>query len=114
MPSHVTLKTSVMVLVGPPGFGKSSYVADVCRDDRTYYKPRGPWWDGYDSHPNVVIVDFCGWISYDELLRVCDCYLCKVPIKGAFFEFVSKWVFFTSNKHVWEWYRFEQGQWSTK
>lgn len=103
MSHHMTSKP-LMVLVGPPGCGKSCY---VCRDDRKYYKPRGPWWDGYDSHPNVVIDDFYGWISYDELLRVCDRYPCKVPVKGTFVEFVSKWTFFTSNKHVWEWYSFE-------
>lgn len=50
-------KMSVMVLVGDPGCGKSRYVADVCKDQCTYYKPRGPWWDGYNAHPNVVIDD---------------------------------------------------------
>lgn len=91
---------SVMVLVGDPGCGKSRYVADVCKDQCTYYKPRGPWWDGYNAHPNVVIDDYYGWMAYDELLRVCDQYPCKVPIKGAFVEFVAKWLFITSNKCV--------------
>lgn len=46
-------------------------------------------------------------MSCDELLRVCDRYPCKVPVKGAFVEFVAKNIYITSNWHVWEWYRFD-------
>lgn len=98
-------KTSVMVLVGPPGCGKSRHVAELVEGMSTYYKPRGPWWDGYDGHENVVIDDYYGWIAYDKLLRVCDRYPCKVHVKGSFAEFVAKWIFVTSNCHVCDWYR---------
>ncbi|KAL0168654.1 hypothetical protein M9458_036876 [Cirrhinus mrigala] len=96
-----------MVLVGPPGCGKSRHVSELVRGQPTYYKPRGPWWDGYDGHVNVVVDDYYGWIAYDELLRVCDRYPCKVPVKGAFVEFLAKWIYITSNRHVWDWYHFE-------
>lgn len=56
------------MVLSDPGCGKSHYVADVCRDQCTFYKPHGPWWDGYDMHPIVVIDDYYGWVSYDELL----------------------------------------------
>ncbi|KAL0152206.1 hypothetical protein M9458_051929 [Cirrhinus mrigala] len=94
--------TKVFVFVGRPGCGKSKMAADLCTGSATYYKPRGPWWDGYDGHVNVVIDDFYGWMSCDELLRVCDRYPCKVPVKGAFAEFVARNVYITSNRHVWE------------
>ncbi|KAL0152208.1 hypothetical protein M9458_051931 [Cirrhinus mrigala] len=100
-------KTKVFVFVGQPGCGKSKMAADLCTGSSTYYKPRGPWWDGYDGHDNVVIEDFYGWMSCDELLRVCDRYPCKVPVKGAFVEFVAKNLYITSNRHVWEWYKFD-------
>lgn len=81
--------------------------ADLCTGINTYYKPRGQWWDGYDGHDSVVVDDFYGWMACDELLRVCDRYPCKVPVKGAFVEFVAKNIYITSNRHVWEWYHFE-------
>lgn len=100
-------KTRVTVLVGRPGCGKSRMAAQLCADHSTYYKPRGVWWDGYDGQCSVVIDDFYGWMTCDELLRVCDRYPCKVPVKGSFVEFVARNVYITSNRHVWEWYKFE-------
>ncbi|RXN35108.1 replication associated [Labeo rohita] len=87
--------------------GKSKMAAELCAGSSTYYKPCGPWWDGYDGHVCVVIDDLYGWMSCDELWRVCDRYPCKVPVKGAFVEFVAKSIYITSNRHVWEWYHFD-------
>jgi hypothetical protein len=103
-------KTSVFVLVGPPGCGKSRAVSNMCTDEgvTTYYKPRGEWWDGYVGQDNVVIDDFYGWIKYDEMLRLCDRYPHKVPVKGAYAEFQTTSVYITSNIHVNEWYKFEK------
>ena len=98
-------KTKVTVLVGPPGCGKSRYAAERCTNP--YYKPNGEWWDGYNGQEQVIFDDFYGWIKCDELLRVCDRYPHRVPVKGGFKPFVSKEIYITSNKDVEEWYKFE-------
>jgi hypothetical protein len=98
-------KTTVTVLVGPPGCGKSRYAAERCTDP--YYKPNGDWWDGYCGQNEVIIDDFYGWLKCDELLRICDRYPHRVPIKGGFKPFVSRQIYITSNKHVEDWYKFE-------
>lgn len=91
-------KTVVTVVIGPPGVGKTKYVNDCIGDLTSYWKPRGPWWDGYQQQECVVLDDFYGWVPFDELLRVMDRYPLKVPVKGAYCEFNSKKLFITSNK----------------
>ncbi|AEB60990.1 replication associated protein [Barbel circovirus] len=100
-------KTEVKVYVGDPGCSKSRKASELCAGTTVYYKPRGMWWDGYDGQENVIVDDFYGWMPCDELLRVFDRYPCKVPVKGAYVEFVSTAIYVTSNKHVWQWYKFE-------
>nr|AQR57913.1 replicase [Desmodus rotundus circovirus 1] len=96
-------KTEVMVIVGPPGVGKTKYaVAHSCGS--TYWKPRGPWWDGYVNQNTVILDDYYGWLPFDELLRVMDRYPLKVPFKGGYAEFTAGKLIITSNKHVEEWY----------
>ncbi|UMM62401.1 putative rep [Little bittern circovirus] len=99
-------KTEVHVLVGPPGCGKTKKAFELGLD-MTYFKPRGEWWDGYYGQPRVVIDDFYGWIKYDEMLRICDRYPLKVPIKGGFVEMVAREIYITSNINIEEWYKFE-------
>ncbi|AIF76262.1 Rep [Bat associated circovirus 6] len=100
-------KTTAIVLVGPPGVGKTKYVMQQIGEDTSYWKPRGPWWDGYQQQTCVVLDDFYGWVCFDELLRVLDRYPLKVPIKGGFVEFNSDIVYITSNKEPQEWYNEE-------
>jgi hypothetical protein len=100
-------KTEVFVLIGPPGCGKSKHCHDVTSGGSTFYKQRGEWWDGYMGQENVVIDDFYGWIKYDEMLRICDRYPVKVPVKGSYVEFSSKKIFITSNEHLMSWYKFD-------
>ncbi|AMH87650.1 replication-associated protein [Pacific flying fox associated cyclovirus-1] len=100
--------TIVVVLVGAPGVGKSRFANEVGSGlGDTYYKPRGEWWDGYCQQRSVIIDDFYGWIKYDELLKICDRYPHKVPVKGGYEEFTSEYVFITSNSNVDQWYKFD-------
>ena len=102
-------KTMVFVLTGPPGSGKSKFAFDHSKQNYkgVYYKPRGDWWDGYADQEAVVIDDFYGWMKYDEMLKICDRYPYRVPIKGGYRQFTAKAIYITSNRPVEQWYRFE-------
>nr|WBG01468.1 replication-associated protein [Army ant associated cyclovirus pff-3] len=101
-------KTEVFFYYGATGLGKSRAAREESQatGDETYYKPRGEWWDGYCGQPNVVIDDFYGWIKYDEMLKICDRYPYRVPVKGGYENFVSKRIWITSNYGLDRIYRF--------
>lgn len=105
-------KTELHVFTGPPGCGKSREVyaraCSIASQDDVFYKSRGEWWDGYVGQRVVVIDDFYGWLKYDELLRITDRYPLRVPIKGAFSQFLATHVFVTSNVEAWAWYTFDK------
>lgn len=96
-------KTEVRVYWGKAGVGKSRR-ATYEAGPNVYRKPRGEWWDGYDGESNVILDDFYGWIKLDELLRICDRYQHRVPIKGGYVNFRPKLIIFTSNVEPLEWY----------
>lgn len=102
-------KSTVIVICGDPGCGKTRYVMEDCREKglSMYWKPRGIWWDGYDGEDVVVYDDFYGWVPYDEMLRVMDRYPLKVPVKGGYVDFTSKIIYVTSNVKPEEWYSSE-------
>lgn len=101
-------KTLCRYYYGPPGSGKSRRALEEATETThpIYYKPRGDWWDGYRQHPNVIIDDFYGWLKYDELLKICDRYPYKVPIKGGYEEFNTKSIWITSNVTIEQLYKF--------
>jgi len=97
----------VIVLWGPTGTGKSHRAHALC--DGPYVKPAGPWWDGYDGEPHVIIDDLRGSKADDgvpivELLRWLDRYACKVPVKGSFVELLARRVVITSNFDPEDWF----------
>lgn len=101
-------KTEVHVYIGEPGAGKSRHAQEqAALIGTSYYKPRGDWWDGYNHQPVVVIDDFYGWLKFDELLKICDRYPYRVPIKGGYVVFNSTHIFITSNVEIPSWYKFQ-------
>nr|QIH00075.1 replication-associated protein [Werosea cyclovirus] len=100
-------KTEVYYYWGAPGVGKSSRALAEATNvgGPIFYKQRDKWWDGYEYQPNVIIDDFYGWIPYDELLKVCDRYPYRVPIKGGFRKFVSLRIWITSNVPIEQLYK---------
>lgn len=102
-------KTTVYVIYGDPGTGKSRWCNAMARElgGPIYYKPRGNWWDGYFGQKCIIIDDFYGWIKYDELLKISDRYPYQVPIKGSYEQFLAEHLFITSNTHYDNWYKFD-------
>lgn len=96
-------QTEVIVLVGPPGCGKTSYA--YREYDNIYVKPDGDWFDGYVGQSTVLFDDYNGHIKYELLLKLLDRYQMKVPVKGSFIEWSPRTVIITSNLEMEYWYR---------
>jgi len=100
-------KSIVVVLYGPTGTGKSSWIYK--HFPKAYWKPaRTSWFDGYDNHEIAVLDEFYGWLPYDLLLRLFDRYPMQVEIKGGHAQWVPKIILVTSNKPPHEWYDSEK------
>lgn len=98
----------VVVLVGPPGSGKTRWAMD---NYPTLYKlpcPKssGTYWDDYDGQETVLVDEMYGhYFSWSFLLQLTDRYPMTVPVHGgAGHQFVSRRIIFTSNSLPEEWY----------
>ena len=94
------------------GTGKTRFAEEMSGEDAYYFAPQANsyWFDGYNGNRVVVFDDFDGThIPYRVLLRICDRYPCRVPVKGGYKEFVATKIVFTSNLHPSEWYRHRPG-----
>lgn len=107
-------KTTVTILWGVPGSGKTRYVYDKFPRESIFElaRPNGSsvWWDGYEpiKHSIILLDDFYGWIPYAEMLRLMDRYPHRVPIKGGFTTFNPKEIYITSNVEWKSWYKFDE------
>lgn len=103
-----TEKTRVIVLFGPTGTGKSHTAHKSFPNAASVSPPtesKGPiWFDGYDGNFATIIDEFYGWIRHDTMLRLCDAYAYRAPIKGGFINFNSKYLIITSNDPPSKWY----------
>lgn len=96
-------KTTVILIQGPTGTGKSKYCLE--NFPGAYWKPRSEWWDGYHAHDSVILDEFYGWLPFDLLLRLCDRYPLNVHVKGGTINFVAKTLVITTNKDPRKWYK---------
>lgn len=97
----------VIVVIGPPGSGKTKWVYDNYAFGDIYSLTLGGtkvWWDGYHGHKVVLIDDFAGNLPYRYLLRVTDRYPMQVEVKGGSVYLENTVVVFTSNLHWSDWY----------
>lgn len=92
----------VFIYWGSTGTGKSKKAFD--ENPGAYWKDRGDWWDGYDGEECAIIDEFYGWLPLDFVLRLCDRYPMRLPVKGAFKQCRIRKIIFTSNKPWTEWW----------
>lgn len=83
--------TEVIVLIGPTGVGKTRWVVEMALERRAslWTYSSGGWFDGYEGDEIALFDDFYGEessIKWDMLLKLCDRYPMKVPVKGGFRE----------------------------
>lgn len=97
--------TAAVCIWGQTGLGKTAQICQNYAAEDLYWKPHGPWWDGYEQQPVVVFDEFYSWYPYGDTLRLLDRFPLKVPVKGAFQEFTSEIVFFTSNQNPASWFK---------
>lgn len=96
-------KTEVIILIGPPGCGKSRWVYD--RYPGCYFKqPSTQWWDDYNGQECVILDDFYGWLPFSTMLRLMDRYPLMVEVKGGQTKFVARTLCITSNKRWTQWW----------
>ena len=103
---HVTL------CLGPPGSGKSRWIADEYPDAYwvTYGEFNGTtWFDGYVGQQTIVLDDFKGNMPYTRLLRLCDRYRQDLPVKGGMVPALHTRVVISSIKDPTQWYDYTKG-----
>lgn len=105
-----TVAPKVVLLLGPPGCGKTRYAYDAHADepDELYITPvniKNLWLDGYDRHKYALIDEFSGNIPLVALLRLIDRYVCKFQVKGGHVWFAPQIIYLTSNIEPRNWYK---------
>lgn len=89
---------------GQSGAGKTRRVKEQEGYLNVYIKPPGPWWDGYNGQPVVLLDEFSGETPFQDLLRWTDGHPLRVPFKGGFKAALWNKVYFTSNIPRDAWY----------
>lgn len=84
---------------GPTGVGKSHTAFENFTPETHYVVPNdNGWWDGYTQQETIILNDFRGHISYNELLQMVDKYPFSVKRRNREpMPFISKTVIITSS-----------------
>jgi len=99
-------KPTVKILWGPTGTGKTRSVYDFHLAENVYKHDGGDWFDGYNGQDVVLFDDFSGSdFKLTYLLKLCDRYPMRVPVKGDFVHFRPLVIYFTSNVDPEDWYK---------
>lgn len=107
-PERPTMDT--ICLYGPPGTGKSTFarriVEDILPGEVPFYKPIGPWWDGYSTQKAVILDDYDGkGQAMMDVKNMLDKTPCSMQIKGGYRHLHTELFVITSNSDPREWYK---------
>lgn len=98
-----TWETTVVVYYGETGIGKTKRAFEEA--EAPYVHSGGQWFDGYSGEQHVIFDDFGGSeFKLTYLLKLLDRYPMRVPVKGAFVNWVPKKIWITSNYSPKEWF----------
>lgn len=99
---------SVILCIGSPGAGKSTWARSLSSAEETYEHPgSSPWFGGYEGQPHVVIDDFDGAASHWELqrfLQLLDPFRLRLDVKHAHTYFHATSIVVTTNLHPFSWF----------
>lgn len=106
-PTETWTPTTVSVLWGMPGVGKSKKAREIDPALYNVAQPEGNvlWFDGYMGERTILLDDFYGWIQYHRLLQLCDGYPLRLQVKGGWVHRNWNHVIITSNKPPEHWYK---------
>ncbi|AEN03315.1 rep protein [Porcine circovirus 2] len=92
-------QTTVLVIVAPPGGGKSKCASNFADPETSYSTPhRNKWWDPSHGEEVVVIDDFYGWLAWADPLRLSDRYSLSVETKKRNLPCLARSILITSNQ----------------
>ncbi len=108
----------VIVIVGPPGSGKSWWAKRLFDPGQTYTLPATPrsgqaWFDNYYGERTLLIDEFSGRIEFELFKNMLDPYEMQCPIKGTYTPAMWDTILVTTNFHPSTWYGNDIDWWGT-
>lgn len=100
-----------MLIIGPPGTGKSRAAADIARKlglGDAYRHSTGKWFDGYRGERIIILDDFRGsCLSFTDFKRLVDRYALRVQVKGTTCAMAATHFIITTNVEPGLWWKEE-------
>lgn len=111
----------VIVLIGPPGVGKTEFVYRKNGMANCYSlstkSGQTVWWDNYEGQKCIILDDFYGTgLHWQEFLRLLDKYPLQLQVKGSTTWAQFTKVYITSNRDWFQWYpgQIKGSQWKSQ
>lgn len=100
-----TEETRGILVIGPPGTGKSTWVRQNYPGAFWKSSTTGQWWDGYRGEETIVLDEFKGWLPHRDITQmVGNSQPLQLQIKGGTVNLLAKTVIFISNFNPRAWY----------